>query len=563
MIVGVLRQLFGYQKIDFYWFLPLLMGGIAVHCVGLFPALIDDDPALYACIAREMVLRADYFNLYFLDGSDWLDKPHFPFWMIALSFQLLGISAFAYRLPSFLFFLLSLYYTYRLGKKLYTPTVAKMAVLMALTALQTLISSFDVRAEIYLAALFMGALYHLYRVYKEKHRWSIFWAALLTACAIMTKGIFILIPLAGTFFIYFIITKEYLEFLNYRWYLILLLTALFIVPEMYGLYQQFDAHPEKIVFGRTHVSGLQFFFWDSQLGRFFNNGPITRPSGDPFFFVHTQLWSFLPWSPAFFAAIFYCFKNQKFRPKKAQILLYIACALTFLLFSASSFQLPHYLLLLSGPFAIITAVFVEQAVNEKRLFSVLFTLQTLVTLLMLGVFIFLLLYAPTPNYFLIAIGCLGVLLPFLRYKKITIQNFFLRSFLFAFLYGLASFWIYPQIASYQSGNMAAEWLKQQSYTQVAELGHFKYAFNFYSPIPIRHLHNLAQATEYIGKHKEVLFFAKDVEREALKDAGFSIKTVASFEDQPLRLAFFLPNDAPEKKALVNQKHFILVSFQKL
>ena len=42
-------------------------------------------------------------------------------------------------------------------------------------------------------------------------------------------------------------------------YILVALTGIFILPELYCLYAQFDAHPEKMVFGQTGVSGLNFF----------------------------------------------------------------------------------------------------------------------------------------------------------------------------------------------------------------------------------------------------------------------------------------------------------------
>ena len=46
----------------------------------------------------------------------------------------------------------------------------------------------------------------------------------------------------------------------------------------------------------TSVSGIRFFFWDSQFGRFFNTGPI-KGSGDPFFYFHTPVsYTHLNWS---------------------------------------------------------------------------------------------------------------------------------------------------------------------------------------------------------------------------------------------------------------------------
>ena len=70
-----------------------------------------------------------------------------------------------------------------------------------------------------------------------------------------------------------------------------------------ALYLQFDAQPDKLVFERTGVSGIRFFVWDSQFGRFFNTGPIRNTDGNPAFFVHVFLWAFLPWVAVAFAAL--------------------------------------------------------------------------------------------------------------------------------------------------------------------------------------------------------------------------------------------------------------------
>ena len=118
-----------------------------------------------------------------------------------------------------------------------------------------------------------------------------------------------------------------------------ILLALFVtLPELWELYGQFDANPEKVVFGKTGVSGIRFFFWDSQFGRFFNTGPI-KGAGEPTFFLHTTLWAFLPWSLLFYAAV-WALIRKTLRP--AAWVAVGSVGATFLLFSAASFQLPTY-----------------------------------------------------------------------------------------------------------------------------------------------------------------------------------------------------------------------------
>ena len=85
-------------------FLSLLLLEVFVNFSGIAVPFFSNDPALYAAISKTMVLGNDFIDLY-VYGIDWLDKPHFPFWMAMLSFKLFGISVWAYRLPALLFFL--------------------------------------------------------------------------------------------------------------------------------------------------------------------------------------------------------------------------------------------------------------------------------------------------------------------------------------------------------------------------------------------------------------------------------------------------------------------------
>src|SRR5678816_4176542 len=90
------------------------------------------------------------------------------------------------------------------------------------------------------------------------------------------------------------------------------MTAVFVLPEVYAVYMQFDKHPEKIVFNKTGVSGIKWFLWDSQLSRFVMEGPIVRAKGDVFYYVHTLLWAFAPWCLIFY----YVFAKRIIKKKK-------------------------------------------------------------------------------------------------------------------------------------------------------------------------------------------------------------------------------------------------------
>ena len=275
-------------------FYTLAAIGVFLNATGLFPPILEPDGALYASIAKTMAQSGDFVNLYAV-GSDWLDKPHFPFWVAAISFRIFGISTFAYKFPALLFYLAGVVYTYKFAQSIYPKLVAQVAALVLLTAFHGVLSNSDVRAEPYLTGLIIGAVYHFWRVFTRGSLWHLLLGSLLTGCALMTKGPFVLVPIGAGLVVHWLITGNWRELLKPRWYAAIALSFVFTLPEVYTLYQQFDLHPEKLVFGKTGVSGIRFFLWDSQFGRFFNTGPI-KGEGDKFFFLHTLLWAFLPWS---------------------------------------------------------------------------------------------------------------------------------------------------------------------------------------------------------------------------------------------------------------------------
>src|ERR1700744_4320081 len=89
----------------FKWLYIFIGVSVLLNFSGLFVPIVAPDGALYAGIAKTMVLRNNYIDL-FAEGRDWLDKPHFPFWMAALSFRCFGFTTWAYKLPAILFLLM-------------------------------------------------------------------------------------------------------------------------------------------------------------------------------------------------------------------------------------------------------------------------------------------------------------------------------------------------------------------------------------------------------------------------------------------------------------------------
>ena len=333
----------------------LVLLSLLVNAIGLVTPIINaGDSVTYAALSQHMVRHGDWVNLV-LDGQDWLDKPHFPFWVTALFFKLGGVNAISYNLPGFLFHLLGAYYTYRVARLFYGREAAWLAVLVFVSAFQVMLTSTDVRAEAYLTGSIMGACYYWLRHDAKPRLKYLLLGALFSATAVMTKGIFTLITISSGLVALWLYQGRWRELWRGRWWLALAVTLLFTTPELLALYLQFDAQPDKLVFGRTGVSGIRFFVWDSQFGRFFNTGPIRNTDGNPAFFLQVFLWAFLPWVAVAVAAgaqAWRGWRNSDGRGRGQLVVLGASFAVTFGLFSLTSFQLDYYTVIVF-PFAAI------------------------------------------------------------------------------------------------------------------------------------------------------------------------------------------------------------------
>jgi 4-amino-4-deoxy-L-arabinose transferase-like glycosyltransferase len=451
------------------FYLLLFVVALAVNFAGINVNFFTDDPGLYATIAKTLLYKKDFFELYTYN-QDWLDKPHFPFWMVLASFKLFGVSVWAYRLPALLFFTLSLVYTWLLARKYYGWQVAFTAVMILMTAVEVLLSNTDTRAEPYLMALIPGAIYHIAKLNERYSFGQLLMAALLTACAIMTKGIFVIIAIYGALLGQLIFQKQFKQVFKLKWLALGVLTIVFVLPEFYALYTQFDLHPEKTVFGRHNVSGIKWFLWDSQFGRFINSGPISREAtGSKFFYLHTLLWAFAPWCLVFYYAVFKNIK-QLFRGEKLAEYYSISGGLLLLvLFSLSGFQLPFYTNSVFPLFAIFTAPFyVNQLSKLEEKFR---AISQWVFIILLPIIVAVLNYFLRPaNYLLFWVDVvLFALIIFAAIVRIREAHF--RLFVFSCAAALfVGFYLntvlFNQITPYKGEIAAAHFINQKQFDSV-------------------------------------------------------------------------------------------------
>lgn len=402
-------------------FQVLFISIFGMYFYHLFLDFYLDDAALYAALSETMVNTGDYISLMH-NGKDWLDKPHFPFWVSTLFFMVFGISSFSYFLPLTLSIFGAFVYTYKFAKSYYGQEVGWLSVLILAASQYMILSSTEGRIEPYLTLCVIAGIYHFDKGIKGRKKLDFVLVALFVAIAVMTKGIFILIPIFGGIFGHLIYHHKSINFLwDWIWLWIGAWLIIFILPEIYALYIQFDSQPEKVIFGETNVSGIRWFLWDSQFSRLVNTGPITRSSGDPFFYVHTLLWTFFPWCFLLYGSFFQRIKDLAKKEELKEGYTLFGSIFVLLIFSVSKFQLPHYTTIIFPLFSIMVA---DMLINNQKKWvkTLLYISIGLAVTLAIGLGIYIVFTIDTPVSLLTTFGGITALMIFTIAAKIDAQK---------------------------------------------------------------------------------------------------------------------------------------------
>ncbi len=325
--------------------------------------IMEVDSAQYASMAREMLDRGDFLHV--VDrGAEYLDKPPFIFWISAFFYTLLGVSEFAFKLPSILFSILGVFAVFRFTRLFYSERTAWLAALILATTQGYFHFNNDVRTDTYLTNSVITSVWMLSEfLQKERLKWLI-GASVFIGIAMLAKGPLGLLAPGLAFSTHFLLKRQWKQFFKWQWLIALLIVLFVLSPMLIGLYEQFDLQPTNVVNGKTGVSGLRFFFWEQSFGRITGENVWKNDTG-PFFFVHNLAWSFLPWTLAFlfsFIAVFssLLIRGLKKLNEKPEWISFGGFLLPFLALSASNYKLPHYIYVTFPFAAVLTADFLSK-----------------------------------------------------------------------------------------------------------------------------------------------------------------------------------------------------------
>ena len=132
-------------------------------------AVTDTAESNYALTAKEMVLSGDWMSprIY---GHYWYDKPIFFYWELALSFAAFGFNEFAARLPSAVFGVASVLYTFWFSSKVYDRKTGWTAALILGTSLEFWLLSKAVVTDAALFFFMSVSIASFYLGYREDFR---------------------------------------------------------------------------------------------------------------------------------------------------------------------------------------------------------------------------------------------------------------------------------------------------------------------------------------------------------------------------------------------------------
>ncbi|OGX46805.1 MAG: hypothetical protein A2306_05610 [Omnitrophica WOR_2 bacterium RIFOXYB2_FULL_38_16] len=389
----------------------LFLLGIFVFSQGLGQHGLEyrDDEIFYYQSTREMVADGNYMSpTYF--GQNRFQKPILFYWLIVLSYKVLGVSWFAARFVSAIFACLALVVTWLTAKRLFDERTATLSAGILMTVPMFLRHAKNAVPDMALNFFIVLAVYYAVLVIDDedcgKNSMLFF-----VSCGLgfMIKGFAALLIPFMVVFIYAFLNKKQriLSKMSFgRGAIILLLVTLpwfvFMIAKhgsTYIDYMLIDETKNRLL-DQGSKSAIKYL-----LGFLIRSG----------FYCKVLLSYFAPWSifllgaiPLSFARLFSLRGEHReiVQEKRSFQIMLVWFFSVFCFFSIMSFRINHYMLVLSTPFAILISKFFLWDVGPK--------------------------------------GILGLSVPFIRRYLIIIFiaiGTFTFSFLVVFILGKSNLWI--------------------------------------------------------------------------------------------------------------------------
>jgi 4-amino-4-deoxy-L-arabinose transferase-like glycosyltransferase len=198
-----------------YWALVVVF--LAVYVGSMFsPGLFDDADSTHAEAAREMVVTGDYVTLH-VNGIRYLEKAPLPYWLVALSYKVLGENEFSTRLPMVLSVMLLGVMGLCWGRRAFGERTGIYTALFVCTCAGAYLFTRVLIPEVLLSLLIAAAMYFFLTALEAgaaSWRWYAGYA--MMALGVLTKGLIALVFPCGAAFFFLLITGEWRRWREFR-----------------------------------------------------------------------------------------------------------------------------------------------------------------------------------------------------------------------------------------------------------------------------------------------------------------------------------------------------------
>lgn len=540
LIISFIKKCTAVEKV-------MLLLVFIIYFNNIFIDIMQVDASQYAGISAEMVQTKSYLEVKEFH-EDYLDKPPLLFWLSSVGISLFGSNNFGYKIASFVFLLFSLYSLYRFTRLYYSEKVAKNALLILATSQSYFLMTNDVRTDALLTSFVISSIWLFTEYFENRKLKYLIFGSVFIGLGMLSKGPIALIAILFPLGINLMYQKKWKDVFNWHWLLVIFIVSVLLIPMSYGLYTQFDSHPEK---GK---SGLYFFYWLQSFGRI--TGESTWDNGSPWhFFLGSSIWDYFPWIFPLYFSLFFTIKKVFSNVKVPEIISLVGLVGVFTMLSLSKYKLPHYVFV-TFPFAsVLTSIYLSNLDSKKWKiwFTIYYVLGILFLLILL---VYPILFFREFNLMLLICILIQFLILFVIKKQreesigklfscVMIINLFL------------SFVFYPKLLTFQADSMAAKWavenIKNEKIYLYEKPSH---SFNFYSKNPFNTVINQQELKKVITP---CWIYIEDEKIENIKNLKFKIIENKEFDSYPitrLKLNFLLSNSRENE---LHKKHLIKIS----
>ncbi len=316
-------------------------------------ALWDGNETFYAETPREMLQTGDYLAPMF-NYEPRPQKPPLSYWLVLLSYKVVGIREVGVRLPGAVAVAGTLLFAYGMARTLFSTRAALLAAAILATTLRLFVLARKLPIDILLIFWLTGAAYFFMRSVIKESRRDCFLAYLFAGLGFMTKG-----PVAWAIpGLSIILWSLWARRFKLRAFHPLAGTAILAAVALPWYLWTYIHH------GWTYITD---FFLQDNLARFALD--IRGPVRGPWYFCGVYFTDFFPWSLLSIAAAIHLWMERKaLRPQNALAYGFplFWCAVTFLLFSVSKNKQEYYIAPLYPLAAVLLAGITDRNLPERE-----------------------------------------------------------------------------------------------------------------------------------------------------------------------------------------------------